>query len=536
MQNELTGNSTAECRRGRLRADAQRKVFFVLIVAPLVLIANQVYCAEAPDPLLDILLKKGILTEQEAQQVQAEVARRTNGTTAAAMESKWNIGKAIKNVELFGDVRFRYEHRQADLPSGDRLELDRERYAIRFGLRGDVFDDFYYGLRVETSANPRSTWISFGTSASGIPYQGPFGKSTASLAIGQAYVGWRPADWVDLTLGKMPNPLFTSSMVWDGDLNPEGTAEHFKHSVGNADFFANFGQFLYQDVNPSYASPNLLIGQFRAPSADSTFLLAWQGGLTYHFTENVSAKVAATLYDYLGGGATNVTPYFGDLFVGEGSYLGPGSAQPVYGLSGYPASGALTYNGYPNNQNAVNHLFVLEIPFEVNFKFKHVDARVFGGVAYNFDGGKRAEEAAAGYAYWLGLNGGKVAAFSPQRDDVWAYQIGLAIGSTNSLGLVSGSTCRKHAWELRTYWQHVEQYALDPNLLDSDFFEGRGNMEGIYAAIAYGLTDNLILTGRYGYGTRINDKLGTGGSNQDMPQVNPIDEFSLLQFDLTLKF
>ena len=30
--------------------------------------------------------------------------------------------------------------------------------------------------------------------------------------------------------------------------------------------------------------------------------------------------------------------------------------------------------------------------------------------------------------------------------------------------------------------------------------------------------------------------LGTGGSNQDMPQVNPIDEFSLLQFDLTLKF
>ena len=61
-------------------------------------------------------------------------------------------------------------------------------------------------------------------------------------------------------------------------------------------------------------------------------------------------------------------------------------------------------------------------------------------------------------------------------------------------------------------------------------------LEGIYAAMAYGLTDNLIGTFRYGYATRINKKLGTGGSNQDIPQMNPLQNYNLLQLDLTFKF
>jgi hypothetical protein len=54
--------------------------------------------------------------------------------------------------------------------------------------------------------------------------------------------------------------------------------------------------------------------------------------------------------------------------------------------------------------------------------------------------------------------------------------------------------------------------------------------------VAYGFTDNFIGTVRYGYANRINNKLGTGGSGQDIPQMNPISDFSLLQVDLTLRF
>ena len=37
---------------------------------------------------------------------------------------------------------------------GSTYYRERFRYALRLGIRGDLFDDFYYGLRVETSSNP----------------------------------------------------------------------------------------------------------------------------------------------------------------------------------------------------------------------------------------------------------------------------------------------------------------------------------------------------------------------------------------------
>ena len=506
------------------------------------------FCVESSDPLLDLMLRKGLITEDEAQKVKAEADTiRTNGVPPLA-ESKWKLSPNLKNVELFGDVRVRYEDRSAQDPAGNSLDLQRFRYAVRVGLRGDVYDDFYYGFRLEEAANPRSPWLTLGTSSSGVPYQGPFGKSTAGIDIGQAYIGWRPGGWLDLTVGKMPNPLFTTPMVWDGDLNPEGAAERLKYSVGSADLFATFGQFLYQDVNPSSASGGLGINGLTGQKADSVFQIAWQAGLKYRFTTNTSAKMAATLYHYMGLRRSSLTspgalsPFFGDPYIGEGaSLLGlvPGSA-PGYG--GYGTSGTLPgYGslGFPLNQVGLNHLLVLEVPFEVNFKVSKVDVRLFGDAAYNLEGRQRAGDAAAAYTAVLAQTPTAtthVSPFSPQIHDVKAYQIGVAMASKDSLGLVYGATSSRHAWELRTYWQHVEQYALDPNLLDSDFFEGRGNLEGIYASAAYGFTGNLIGTFRYGYASRINKQLGTGGSNQDIPQMNPIEHYNLLQLDLTFRF
>jgi hypothetical protein len=54
--------------------------------------------------------------------------------------------------------------------------------------------------------------------------------------------------------------------------------------------------------------------------------------------------------------------------------------------------------------------------------------------------------------------------------------------------------------------------------------------------VAYGLTDNFVATFRYGHASRINDNLGTGGSNQDIPYVNPVSSYELFQFDLTFNF
>jgi hypothetical protein len=442
---------------------------------------------------------------------------------------------------FYGDLRLRFEDRRAEDPAGGSIELQRFRYSVRAGLQGDLFDDFYYGLRLETSANPRSPWITFGSSTSGTPYQGPFGKSTAGFGIGQAYIGYRPWNWVDLTVGKMPNPLYTTPMVWDQDINPEGAAERFKYTVGNADLFANFGQFLYQDVNPSSASGGLGFNGLTGQNADSIFQLAFQGGFNYHITTNVSFKAAPALYKYIGLhrssiNSPNVTsPFFGDPYIGEGTYLGPGTGT-INGFSGYGTSSTLPgYGslGFPLNQVGIANLLVVDVPFEFNFKLHHLDWRFFGDAAYNIEGGDRAKAAAAGYANFLANQATPptIAGFSPQKNEDKAWQLGLAVGNE---GGWSGPS--HHPWEFKTYWQHIEQYALDPNLIDSDVFEGRENMEGINVQLAFGFTKNVIGSVRYAHGDRINKKLGTGGSNQDIPQMNPIDKFDLLQLDLTLKY
>jgi hypothetical protein len=509
------------------------------------------YAAENPDvddPLVDLFVKKGFVTQDEAEKVKAEAAlMRINEMQMPPLpQSKWDISAGIKSVQLFGDVRMRYENRGADDPGNGEIDLQRWRYAVRLGLRGEVLDDFYYGLRLETGSNPRSSFVTMGTAAatssSSPTYQGPFGKSTAGINLGQAYIGWHPWNWLDVTAGKMPNPLSVTPLVWNSNINPEGAAEHLKYTVGEADFFANLGQFIYQDTNPNQAS----FGYFTGSTSDvytggkpDTLLLAFQGGMNYRVTPRFSLKASPVFYIYSGLGANTSpgTPGFSDAYVGQGANAS------LKGFDQYPGG---YYGGFNANQTGINNLEVLEIPFEVNFKVARLDARLFGDLAYNLDGAARAQ---AAYNVALAeslptftLPNGSIPNYpttpisSPQTHDVKAYQIGFDIGSRDSLGLVNGSVSKKNAWELKTYWQHIEQYSLDPNLLDTDFFEGVENLQGIYVAAAYGFSDNIIGTFRYGHASRINNRLGTGGSGQDIPQMNPINNFDLYQVDLTFKF
>jgi hypothetical protein len=547
--------------------------------------------SDSNDLLLNLFIEKGYVSKAEAEKVKAEAEKRKaeleqykaeaqalQTETAelkaevATLRAQSDFGgtnympelskpktNVLDKMVFFGDVRLRYEDRSATDSGGNRIDLQRMRYALRGGVRGDLSDDFNFGFRLETGASPRSSWVSMGTSSSSSPYQGPYGKSNAGINIGQIYLSWHPEDWVNMTVGKMPNPIYTTPLLWSGSLNPEGAAEQFKYTVGEADFFANFGQFLYADFNPENASSGLGINGGLGQSTQNIFMFAWQGGLNYHITTDTSAKIAATLYSYAGlqrssiNSGSSTAPYFGDPYVGEGAYYYNGGKAFGYapGYAGYAPGSTFGLPGYYSqsytyNQVGLDNLLVVEVPFELNFKInQHLAARLFGDVAYNLDGAQRAEEAAAAYSYISSqappTQNAISHSFPAQTKDVKAYQIGFGIGSTNFVsgpmqGVVYGNSGSKHAWEFRTYWQHIEQYSLDPNLLDSDFFEGRENMQGFYAALAYCFSGNVYGTVRYGYARRINDLLGTGGSNQDIPQMNPINDYSLFQVDLGVRF
>src|SRR4051812_15973008 len=247
--------------------------------------------AQDAGALLDLLVKKKIITDQEAEEVRAELTKEVATTSAG----KWKMSAPITELEIYGDARMRYEYRggrtAGDTPVGapgpgiagtrDWQERERERYRLRLGLRGTLLDDWFFGVRLETSTSPRSTNVTFGDD-SGV--NGPFSKDSDRISVGQAYLGYRGFKDVTLTAGRMPQPIVTTLMTWDGDINPEGLAEQWKHTFnfefggGNMesaaagyskdsknvavtqspsepfklkiDVFANFGQFIYDDSNP----------------------------------------------------------------------------------------------------------------------------------------------------------------------------------------------------------------------------------------------------------------------------------------------
>jgi hypothetical protein len=444
---------------------------------------------------------------------------------------KWKLSTSISEMELYGDVRLRYQYnggRTDDTPvapSGpgvagthDWQERERERYRVRLGLRGTLLDDWFFGVRLETGANDRSTNVTFGddTSSSSAGGGGPFAKGSDTVEVGQAYGGYKGFPGFTFTGGKMPNPLVSTLMVWDPDINPEGLAEQWKHTFtigggaaappsfskdGKAvvpppsepflkiDVFANLAQFVYDDSNPenplgARSTTSANGGTQRVPNTDA-FLLAWQVGARFDFPKKFYFQLAPTLYNYTGNGDTfNVHYQGGDPNLTNAESL----AQ---------------------NQTGINSLLVFDVPAEIGWKIGGLPMRVFGDFAVNFEGDDRAS--AAGHP-------GK-------GDQRYAYQIGLGVGQLKA----------KHDLQIDVWYQHAEQYALDPNLIDDDIYNGQLNMHGIAARAAYNLSAAVNLSLTYAYGWRYDDALGTGGIGQAVA-LNPLDQYQFFVADLNFKF
>ena len=467
------------------------KITLAALAAVFAFSANSAHGQES-GALLDLLVRKKIITDQEAEEIRGELTKEF----AAAPAGKVKISQPLTELEIYGDGRVRYEIRNGNSgrPStlvtnpNDAQQRHRHRYRLRLGIRGTLIDDFFFGLRLETSASARSTNVTFGDDA------GPFGKSSDAISVGQVYVGYRGFRDITLTAGRMPNPFITTSMVWDGDINPEGLAQQYKHTFAiarggeagpfNIEVSGNFGQFIYDDQNPEnpIGLPALAGGR-RVPENDA-YLLGYQVGAKFNFTKDIYLRAAPTLYHYSGSGNDFNTFYNG----GPNFRLGNTTFTP--------------------NQTGINSLLVFNLPAEFGFKVGELPARVFSDFAVNLDAEDRAR-----------------AAGRPEEDDErYAYQVGIGIGQLKAKG----------EWQIQAFWQHAEQYSLDPNLIDSDIFDGRLNMKGVAIQAGYAMSDAVTFNLTYAYGEQINKRLGTGGLGDI--GVNPLREYQLFQADLNFKF
>jgi hypothetical protein len=534
--------------------------------------------AQADSALLDALVKKGVLSDQEAQQIQAQDEKEYN-TTAA---SKISLPSSIKTITFYGDLRLRYEMRDgstaagytgnggARLTAADSEDRNAWRYRLRFGVKGTLYDNFFFGIRAATNPTyDRSGNVTFGHSDAA----GPFGKGQSLLALDQVYLGWHPTDDITLTGGQMPNPLYTTSLIWSEDLNPAGAAEQWDHTFDdNLEVFATAGQFVYQAA----AGNGITNGLGSGSSNYNTFMYAEQVGFKYNFDKNTFFKAAATMYTYSGtDGSSSATTVAGLYSTAPLNFAAPNASPsffngPFVGAASAPLS----------NVSGINDLAVLETPMEFDFKIgpgvhtthsadpKDVKAmgtdlttgwvlpmRIFADFAYNFEADERADqarEALDDLANAPGASNLGVTAPTPTAGQTQAQATRAMLNSPTfqgvlnsgkgfldqaayEVGIEAGQLKKKGDWDAKLWWQSTGYYAVDPNLIDADIFNAATNLQGVVVAVSHNWTDGLSSTLRYAYAMPVNGKMATPNVNQDL-QEGDIRQYNLFQADLMWKF
>ena len=186
-------------------------------------------------------------------------------------------------------------------------------------MRGDLTDNFYYGFRLETSQNERSTWNTFGEEVRP-PYYGSFSKANSySIHVGLAYLGWRPTPWLDISIGRVPQPLYTTPMVWDSDYTPEGAVEKLNYTVVRPICSPPLDNLCIRTRPRAAAARSSSSGTARVATA---YLMSWQAGVEERSSIQgcVGQDRAGALQLY---GAWEIpAPDFSGPFVGQGEANG----------------------------------------------------------------------------------------------------------------------------------------------------------------------------------------------------------------------
>jgi hypothetical protein len=228
--------------------------------------------AEDKKPLQDLLVEKGVITKEEAATLQETV-----------------IAKWIDRIKFSGDLRVRDEEffdncdnkangcANGGLNNG--TDRNRARFRLRFGAEIKI-SDFTVGFRLASGTGEQVS--------TNQTFQNLFNEK--ALWIDRAYLSWQGSStrWLKLTAGKMANPYFiiyTSDVVWDDDINPEGFSENLQGSPAeHVNLFLNAGQFVLNESGSNNHDP---------------WLLGEQVGISVEPQEKVKATLATAFYYFI---------------------------------------------------------------------------------------------------------------------------------------------------------------------------------------------------------------------------------------------
>lgn len=164
------------------------------------------------------------------------------------------------------------------LPTGNATDdVNRLRLRARLGVLAKINDTVSAGLRF-TTGNVTDRVSTNQTLGSG------FNKY--SFLVDRAYIKFDPVEWASVSGGRIPNPWFSTDLVWDEDLNFDGVAVNLRNVTPTQSLrpFAIAGWFPLRADNP--------------PNAEKQWLAGGQVGAEYDLSSSTRLRLGLAKYHY----------------------------------------------------------------------------------------------------------------------------------------------------------------------------------------------------------------------------------------------
>jgi hypothetical protein len=478
--------------------------------------AAQAAPAAAPEgqsALVEALVKKGVLSQQEADQIISDMAKDEQSSSA----SKLQISSFIEKLRLYGDARLRYQYQNArtngDYSTNSQEDRNRYRYRLRLGAEYIYDENWSAGVRLETATANNSSNVDFGR------YFDKFGDS---VNVGLAYLEYRnkfslfdspgvagddknpgvAADpgvtiGTDARFGKHEKQILLSEAFWDPDTNPEGISEEVTVSnvgIDGLSLAARGGGYIISA--PTTNSFDV------APSANDTAgLFVGQIEGKYAWAPNSNVRIAP-LYLVETNGNFGAPATAGTQEVSSASSIGIAPTQALTGT---------------NPAYATGRMEVVAVPIEINWKLWNLPNKVWGTYGANLDGNDRL--AHMGFA--AGDHG---------QNSFW------------NAGYQLGQNKVKGDWSTSLEWRWIESASYTTNLSESDWANNGLNQQGFVLRAGYNFTDFVI--GQVSYyhsnpiqGGVLNTPSQAASVYYPTGASNPFQgEVDIVQVDLSWKF
>lgn len=269
--------------------------------------------------------------------------------------------------------------------------------------------------------------------------------------LDRAYIQARLYPGLELVGGRMPNPFYSTDLVWDADLNPEGLALKGSYSLGGQDsgnsLFATAGAFPLQEY-ARYSDRWLYAGQlggaFRLGPANTRI------GLAYYDFQNIQSEKNAP-------DGSRLKDYTRPSLMTQGN--------SVFNMR---TDGLTTLAGLASEFRLVNLTAQVEFPIEGG-KSVRVTGDYVKNIAFDQDEINR-------------LRG----EFGTQGGDA-GWQLKVSGGDAR--------IARRYDWDLSLAFRRIESDAVLDAFNDSDFgVYGGTDLEGTVLEGSYGVSDNTWLS------------------------------------------